>query len=151
MVWKKSCRQKRGQYEFDSVSGCSWYLIYKLSADVSVKTLTDFTPQRAVHSQRYQLPSWRWTPWWNRTACRSQHRPVSWALLLYTIKTSQINSQGFFLMYPKHIHHSGKNSLTGYMYFFHLWNRFRFMSSFCYLEANGCKECQGESNGQVKS
>lgn len=82
----ESCRQERGQHESDWVSGCSAHP----DADVSVKTLTHFTPQRAGHSQRHRLPSWRWTPWRHRTACRSQRRPVSWALLLCTGKESKV-------------------------------------------------------------
>lgn len=60
------------------------YAQYFLSFVICGNTHSVFTLQRAAHSQRCQLPSWRWTLWWHRTACRIQRTPVSWALSLCT-------------------------------------------------------------------
>lgn len=96
---------------------CSGHLLYDLHIDVSVTTLTDFTPQKDVHSQRYRLPSWHWTPWQNHTACRSQRRPVSWALLLCTVMKSQVYSQVYYISPTESsFFSSGRGSMTGSMY-----------------------------------
>lgn len=50
-----------------------------------------FISQWAAHSQRSQLPSWRWTLWRHRTACRSLRTPVSWALSPCTVRNNNKN------------------------------------------------------------
>ncbi len=50
-----------------------------------------FIFQWVWHFQKHQLPSWHWTPSLNRNVCRSPHKPVSWARLLWTTERQTIS------------------------------------------------------------
>lgn len=145
MVWKKSCRQKRGQSKFDSMSGCSWQLQMFLWK----------------HSQ-ISLPRGPYTL--KDTSFLHGVELLDGIVLLVEVSIGLLPGLCYsvLLRNVRFIHKAFLNLpqtdssqvkalwQVVCIFFFQHWNGFRFMSSFCHLEGDGCSEWQAESNGQVK-